>query len=208
MDIILTESQYLKILKENKENQIERVFSDSKSFVKKITSQVKKQFGIDFTFLLTWGSVIGGFVKPVHDYMEGRYPNLTESELSLICFGIMLTYFSSNKEKLNEVLLIIKEKKIVTFFDQALSKTYDLKESFFGFISSLNVTFSKVSNMLSYTFLVPLIPTILELSKLNLNQDQIHLIVMGMSHYLGGLVGSTIITSLVEKMIERFKSKD
>lgn len=208
MNIVLTESQYLKILRESKENEIEQTFSNSRSFVKKIISNVKKQFGVDFTFLLTWGSVIGGFVSPVHDYMEGRYPNLSESDLSLISFGIILTFFSNNKEKLNKVLSLIKEKKLVTFFDRALSKSYDLRDAFLEFISSLNLTFSKVSNMLSYTFLVPLVPIFLNLSQLKLNSDQIEIVAMGVSHYLGGLISSNIITSLVEKIIERFKSKD
>ena len=45
--------------------------------------------------------------------MEDRYSNLSESDITLICFGITLTFFSSNKEKLHKVLEIIKEKKLL-----------------------------------------------------------------------------------------------
>lgn len=206
MDIILTESQYIKILKESKENEIEKKFSDSKEFTKNILSNAKKQFGIDFTFLATWGSVIGGFVGPVSKYMQGMYPNLTDTDLTLISLGIILTYFSSNKEKLHKVLQLIKEKKLITFFDRALDKTYDLKEAFFGFLESLNITFSKVSNMIAYTFLVPLVPLLKDIAELSLDESQIKLIGLGISSYVGGIIASNFIYNLIKKIIERFKS--
>ena len=72
MDIILTESQYIKLLLEKNEQDIANKFSRTKEIAKKIISDVKTQFGIDFTFLGTWGSVIGGFVGPISDYMSGK----------------------------------------------------------------------------------------------------------------------------------------
>jgi len=206
MNVLITETQYIKILKENKENEIEQIFSSSKEFTNKIVSDVKKQYNLDFTFMVTWGSVIGGFARPIAQYMEGLYPNLTQDDISLIMFGIILTFFSSNKEKLNKVLSIIKEKKLVTFFDRALLKAYDLRDAFFGFLESLNITFSKVSNMISYCFLIPLAPLLLDLIRLDLNEEQINLIAMGISHYTTSVVGSKLIVRLVKKMIDRFKN--
>lgn len=208
MDIILTESQYIRILKEQNENKIADVFQNSKSFTKNLLSNVKKQFGIDFNFLGTWGSVIGGFVGPIDDYLHGRYTNLSESDITLISFGILLTFFSDNKEKLKKVLDLVKERGIITFFDRALMKSYDLKESFLSFLESLNVSFPKIGNMISYAFLVPLVPIIFNLSNLDLGKDQIELIVKGISIYVGGILSTTIIKSLIGKMINRFKSSD
>jgi hypothetical protein len=206
MKIILTEDQYISLLKEEKENEIEQTFTNSKNFTKKIIKDVKNQYGIDFSFALTWGSVIGGFVGPISKYLEGKYTNLSESDITLICFGIILTFFSENKEKLNKVLELIKEKKLITFFDQAMMKSYDLKDAFFNFLDSLNMTFSKVSNIIAYTFLVPLIPLLKNLSDMDLSEDQINLLSMGISHYTGVLISSKIITELINKIIKRFKS--
>lgn len=208
MDIVLTESQYIRILKEQNENKIAGVFQDSKSFTKNLLSNVKKQFGIDFTFLGTWGSVIGGFVGPISDYLHERYVNLSDSDITLISFGILLTFFSDNKEKLRKVLDLIKERGIITFFDRALMKSYDLKESFFSFLESLNVSFPKLGNMISYTFLVPLVPLIFNLSNLDLGKDQIELIIKGISLYVGGILSTSIIESIISKMIKRFKNSD
>jgi len=208
MDIILTESQYLNLLVERNENKIFGVFEKSKDFAKKIFNDVKKQFGIDFTFLGTWGSVIGGFSGPIASYLEGHYPNLDEQDITLITFGIILTFFSSNKEKLNKVLQLIKEKGIITFFDRALLKAYDLRDAFVGFLESLNLTISKVSNMLAYCFLIPLVPLLKEISDLDLSKDQIDLIVSGIGHYAAVSGMSKIVESMVSSILKRFKNSD
>jgi len=205
MDLILTESQFIKLLKEQQEEEIAGIFEKSIDFTKKFLKDVKKQFGIDFTFLLTWGSVIGGFVGPISNYMEDRYSNLSESDITLICFGITLTFFSSNKEKLHKVLEIIKEKKLITFFDRAILKSYELKDAMVNFLDSLNVTFSKVSNMIAYTFLIPLVPLLKNMSDLDLSEQQVNLIVTGVSHYTGGIFASNLLTTLIDKIIKRFK---
>jgi hypothetical protein len=206
MKIILTEDQYISLLKEEKENEIEQTFTNSKKFTKRLLRDVKNQYGIDFNFALTWGSVIGGFVGPISKYLEGKYTNLSETDITLICFGIVLTFFSENKEKLHKVLELIKENKLITFFDHALMKAYDLKDAFFNFLESLNMTFSKVSNMVAYTFLVPLIPLLKNLADMDLSSDQIHLLSMGVSHYTGTIISSKIISELIKKIIKRFRS--
>ena len=208
MDIILTESQYIQLLIERNENKIASVFEKSKDFTKKLINDIKNQYNIDFTFLGTWGSVIGGFAGPIAKYMEGTYPNLTEQDIILITFGIVLTFFSSNKEKLNKVLQLIKEKGIITFFDRALLKAYDLKDAFVGFLDSLNVTMSKVSNMLAYCFLIPLVPLLKDVSDLNLSKDQIELVITGVSHYGMVTAGSKVIESIVKSILNRFKTVD
>jgi hypothetical protein len=204
MDLILTESQFIKLLKEEKQEELHQVFNNSRKFTKNLIKDVKNQYGIDFKFALTWGSVIGGFVGPISRYMEGKYTNLSQSEINLICFGIILTFFFDNKEKLKEVLEIIKEKKLVTFFDRALMKAFDLKDAFLNFLSSLNLTFSKVSNMMAYTFLVPVVPLLLELP--DLSEEQFSLIATGVGHYMGSLFSSKIVSEVIQKMIERFRS--
>jgi hypothetical protein len=206
MDILLTESQYIKLIVEKKNSEVESSFSNSKGVVKDIINDVKSKHGIDFTFAVTWGAVIGGFVGPITDYLHGTYSNLSKSDISLISFGILLTFFSSNEEKLNKVLNIIKKEKLITFFDRGMMKAYDLKDAFFSFLESLNVTFEKTSNMLAYAFLIPLIPLIKQISEMELNSDQLDLLISGLTHYSATIVSSTILHRLIKKMIKRFRS--
>jgi hypothetical protein len=206
MDILLTESQYIKLIVEKKNSEVESSFSNSTNIVKDIVNDVKSKHGIDFTFATTWGAVLGGFIDPINDYLHGTYTNLSNSDISLISFGILLTFFSSNKEKLNKVLKIIKKEKLITFFDRGLMKAYDLKDAFFSFLESLNVTFAKTSNMLAYAFLIPLIPLFKQISEMNLSSEQIEILIKGLSHYSGTIISSTILHQLIKKMIKRFRS--
>jgi hypothetical protein len=205
MDIILSEHQYSKLLTEEKKSEVSQSVSESKKFVKDVVSDVKKQYKIDFSFALTWGAAIGGFVGPIARYMEGKYPSLTHSDITLLSFACILTYFSSNKDKLSKVLDLIKEKKLVTYFQQMLMKSEDLKESFFGFLSSLNITFSKVGNMLAYTFLVPLVPMLKHVADMDLPKDQLDLLIKSIIGYAAVLTSSVVVRDVVEKIIKRFR---
>ena len=206
MELILTESQFSYILREEKKNELESTFKTSRNFVSRILKDIKAQHGIDFSFALTWGPTIGGFVGPVSRYLEGTYPSLTHSDITLISFGIILTFFSSNTEKLNKVLKIVKERGLITFFDRGIMKVQDLKDAFFGFLESLNITFAKTSNMLAYTFLVPLIPMLKDISDMNLSSDQLNMIIKGILTYSGTSLSATIINEIIKKIIKRFKS--
>ena len=208
MDIILTESQYVQLLIERNESKIANAFEKSAEITKKVVKDVRDQYKIDFTSAGTWGAVIGGFIGPIMSYMNNTYTNLSQDDINLIMFGIILTFFSSNKEKLNRVLQIIKEKGIVTFFDRAILKAYDLKDVFLNFMDSLNITMSKVSNMISYCFLIPLIPILKDLVEMDISKDQIDLIVMGVTHWLGLSIGSKYIEQIVKSIIKRIKTVD
>ena len=205
MEIILTESQLKKILTEERKGEVKSIIDDSKKFTRKLLKDVKQQFNIDFTFALTWGSVIGGFIGPVSRYLEGRYPNLTQSDIILLSFGILLTFFSDNKDKLRKVLSIIKERSLVTVFDIGLSKAYDLRDSFFGFIESLGITLSKVSNMMIYTFLIPLVPMIKDIADMSLTPEQLQIILKSFVTYGAAIISKSILTELLKKMFRRFK---
>jgi hypothetical protein len=205
MDIILSEHQYSKLLTEEKKSEVSQSVSESKKFVKDVISDIKTQYKIDFSFALTWGAAIGGFVGPIARYMEGKYPSLTHSDITLLSFACILTYFSSNKDKLSKVLDLIKEKKLVTYFQQMLMKSEDLKESFFGFLSSLNITFSKVGNMLAYTFLVPLVPMLKHVADMDLPKDQLDLLIKSIIGYAAVLTSSVVVRDIVEKIIKRFR---
>ena len=54
----------------------------------------------------------------------------------------------------------IKKRKLSNEFKSAIKKSNELKSAFLGFLSSLNISLHNLSNMLSYAFLVPILPLI------------------------------------------------
>lgn len=56
----------------------------------KIIKDTLKTTGLDFSFLLTWGAGIGGFMGPVEDFISGKFPSFSSTDISLI----MVTYIN------------------------------------------------------------------------------------------------------------------
>lgn len=207
MNIVITESQYKKLLLEESSNKILGTLKGLKTMVSDILKKTQKQTKIDFEFLLTWGATIGGFVGPVSDFIDGKFPEINDMEKSLLLTGIILTYFTSNKEKLNKVLVIIKEKGLVKTFDEILKKTEDLQKTFLGFVDSLGITVKNLSNMLAYSFLIPILPKLYQMSETGFtNEDISELTKRLLSFGIINLSGETV-KEILKKIVSRFKNQ-
>jgi hypothetical protein len=206
MNIIITESQYKYILLEERSNGIGSTLKDLKSFTTKVLKSTEKQVGLDFEFLFTWGSTIGGFINPISDFIREEEINISDTDLFLILTGIILTYFSSNKKYLNKILLKIKENGLVSIFDKALSKSENLERVFLSFMDSLGVTIHKLSNMIAYAFLIPLIPDLYELSTSNLSDTDLGEITKRILSFGGITLSGITVKEIIKKIIKRFKS--
>ena len=205
MKIIISESQYKKILLEERENNLKEKLKDLKSFFKRVSEETKNQVGLDLDFLTTWGVTIAGFVKPVSDFIEGKFPEMTSTDLSLISTGIILTYYHSNKEMLGKVLNKIKEKELVFEFDSALKVADKLKNVFLSFIESLAIPTSKISNMLAYTFLIPILPELYEAAQSGSSVDVKEIVERSLA-FLVVSFGGNFAKRLMVEIVKRFKS--
>ena len=205
MKIVITEHQYEKLLLESSKSIIGDEIKRSKEFIKKIVRSVKEDTKLDFSFLFTWGAAIGGFSRPVFNYFEGKSPELTQQDLALLSVACAVTYYTSNKEKLGKLLNVIKERGLVDYFNEMLSKTDELKNTFLSFVDSLRLTGSKVSSMLAYTFIIPFLSKLLDMSGGATSYDITVLtkIILG---YLAVKVSAATLSELMSKIIERFRS--
>lgn len=206
MNIIITESQYKYILLEESTNSIGKTLKELKTFTSRVLKSTEKQIGLDLEFLITWGTTIGGFIKPISDFIKDESINISDTDLFLILSGIILTYFSSNKEYLNKVLLKIKENGLVGVFDKVLSKTENLEKAFLSFIDSLGVSIHKSSNMLAYAFLIPIIPDLYEMSSRSLNPNELNEMVKRIMSFGGISLSGVLIKELIQGIVKRFKS--
>lgn len=205
MKIIITESQHKKILLESASENVINKLESLRSFFIDVSKTVKKQFGIDIEFLLTWGTTIAGFVKPVSDFIKGEFPDITVTNLALISTGIILTYFTSNKKLVGEVISKIKENGMIYEFDKMLNKAGQLKKVFFRFVESLGLPMAKIVNMLAYSFLIPIIPELYEFAQGHSDIDVLDSIKRIVS-YLGLTSLGFSVKKLIDSTVERFKS--
>ena len=205
MKIIITESQHKKILLESASENVMNKLDSLRSFFIDVSKTVKKQFGVDIEFLLTWGTTIGGFVQPVSEFIKGEFPDITITNLALISTGVIITYFTSNKKLLGKVVEKIKENGMIYEFNQMLKKAGELKKVFFRFVESLGLPTAKIANMLAYSFLIPIIPELYEFAQGHSDIDVVDTVKRIVS-YLGLTTLGFSVKKLIDSVVERFKS--
>lgn len=206
LKVIISESQK-KLIVESLSDKIKSIQDESLELTKKVISETYEQTGINLSMLLTWGASIGGLISPVTQWLQGKNPELSQSDISLIMTAIICTVFYENKETLNELFKHIKERKLVKHFKSSMSKTKELEITFINFMRSLNITSFSLLNMLSYAFLVPLLPLIYDMaSQKHFNMSDVDMLVKSVVSYGLITMGRNLLRSVIEKMLNRFSS--
>jgi hypothetical protein len=176
-------------------------------FAKNVINQTSEQIGLNLQFLITWGASIGGFVGPLNEFIQGKFPDLSEMEVSLILTGIIATYYIDNKKLVAKILNEIKGLGLMGEFTSVLRKSSQLKETFIQFIESLNITLHKVTNIMSYAFIIPIIPLIYN-SAVNMSIDSKDVKELALRIGAFGLltVSGIVVKELFSKLIKRFSN--
>ncbi len=207
MNILITESQERMILNESIGREFGNILRQNSDVGKLISAQIKEITGGDKVALLTFGASIGGLMGPVGDFLEGKYPSMNEVEISLLLTGVFATFFYNSPKLINKIKDIIKEKGLESEFDVTLSKTKELNETFFDFMESLNITLFKVSNILGFAFLIPLLPYIHQISDGRLSIMDINRIVSILVSYGVITISSATLKEIMIKLIKRFRGQ-
>jgi hypothetical protein len=205
MNILITESQQRMLLIESIGDELGNVITQNESLGKSITHKIKEIIGVDKVGLLTFGATIGGFIAPVSQFIEGKFPHMSDVDISLLLTGVVATFFYNTPKLMDKIKSLISEKGLESEFEETLSKTKELYSSFFDFMESLNITLFKVSNVLGFAFLIPLLPYIHEIAQNNLSSDDIHKIIKSVLSYGVITVSSVIFKEVMTKLIKRFR---
>jgi hypothetical protein len=206
MKIILKESQYRKILIEERKISVKNKMKELEEFFLNLVENIKNQIGLDISFLMTWGATISGFAKPVSDFIQNKYEGISNDNLVLMTVGLILTYYQSNKEMLKKVLNKIKEDGLVTEFESMLSVGERLRKTFVSFIESLAIPMLKYSNILAYTFIIPILGDLLSMvtnDPTSINPNEIVKRIIG---YISINLGGDLISRVLIAIVKRFKS--
>jgi hypothetical protein len=127
-------------------------------------------------------------------------------ERSLILAGIAFQYIIDNKKPLRLLISKIKEKGLYETYKAGLQKAELLKDSFLSFVESLGVSVKKTSNIIGYTFLIPLVPLIYQISTSgDFNENQIYEVIKRLSGFVALNVGGISLKELLGLIVKRFR---
>jgi len=156
MDIILTESQYRKILSESYKDKIKNNLSKIHNFTKKVVSDSLRQLNLDFRFLLSYGAGIGALLTPVYDYLSNNFQGLTEEQIAGLSIMAIAVVFFEGKDLKRETDKL-KEMGLSDELIDAVNYAEKLKTKLKSMLKLLGMSIHRVSNIVSYSFLIPIL---------------------------------------------------
>ena len=205
MQVIINESQKKYLLVESLNNVISTKIKEMTDFTKKTLKETSSQIGINLEFLFGWGAAIGGFMGPVSEYVQGKHPHLSDLELSLIITSLISLYYTDNKELVSIMYKELKSRNLFDIYRDAKDKSSELYKTFASFVQSLNVQIHKMTNILSYTFIIPILPMLWDVAKSGqFNYQETTEIATRIVGFAVITVSGIVLKNLMWKMIKRF----
>ena len=202
----INEQQRKSLIVESLSNDIKKIQEESYLLVKKVLDDTKEQIGVNLSMLLTWGASIGGFMSPVMQWLQNKNPELSSVDISLISTAVICVLFTNSKEDFTKLMSEIKKRKLSNEFKSAIKKSNELKSAFLGFLSSLNISLHNLSNMLSYAFLVPILPLIYSMTLSGeISNKELDMIVRTIASVGFITFSGNYLNRLIDIIIKRFK---
>jgi hypothetical protein len=205
MEFLINESQLRVILQEQEQSKMTDDIKELYSFTDNLVDKGKKYHNLNLKFLLTYGASVGGLITPLDNFIKSGNFNLTNEQEILILIGVASIFFFANQKVLESILIKIKEEGLEDVFKEVLTKGKNVRNSFFNFLRSANVTLDLSLNPVSYAFLVPIITDILSYST---NGGDLQTVAMTIAKRLVAsgvvIVGRITLTEVIEKIIKKF----
>jgi len=195
-----------KIISEGVEDNVKSSLQKLFDFVVDIIKKSEEYYGLNVKFLVTWGASLGGMILPLKQWIEGEYPELNEKQIVLLLVGIACNYFYDNEKFIRGILDKIKEEGLEDTFKEVLIKSRNLRDSFFNFMKSANVTLGSTLELVTYSFLIPIITDIQ--SAITEGSDiQTTAMTIAKRLVASGVVltGQIALTETIKKIIKKFQ---
>lgn len=207
MEFILTESQLLRLIKENRDgDDLTSSLKRMSSYMNNLVNRVLKTYDINLKMLLTWGTSIAGLVMPLDEFIKTGNFNITESQKYLVLAGVAFVIFYEGKRGMTKILNKIKEEGLEEVFDTVLLKGFQLKDAFENFLRSTRVVTSQILEIISYAFLIPIVGDIQNYATDGTNLTETAILITERLLASGvALLSKELLFELIRKLIKRLR---
>jgi hypothetical protein len=148
LKFIISESQKKKIFKKKLSSLIDTELEKNILFSKKIIPTQKNS------------KSIGGFLRPIDDYIRDTYKNLTEKEIQLILITVVSIYFKTDND-IENLYSRLKKLGVDKYMAPILKKTDKLYNKFSEFLDTKGIKTKRERNINDYLSLIPILPKII-----------------------------------------------
>lgn len=207
MEILISEKQRKELIVLESISKIGSIIKDMSEIGKDSIKKANENFKFDLKILATFSAGIGGVIVPLNEFVRGEFPNLTETNYLLITVAVAMILVTEHTENTKKLLAEITKQGLTKEFKKTFEVGSELKESFLDFMDSLNLTFSKITQIMGYAFLIPVIDIILQLSSDNAAQST-NEIVYRLLLSLGAHHSAIFMREVITKIINKFRNKN
>jgi hypothetical protein len=206
MEFLINEQQLKVILREQKESKMTDYMKELHSFTTEVVNRVMKKYEINLKMLMTWGTAVGGLLMPLDVFLKTGQFDVSDSQRYLVLAGVAAILFFDNKRLVSKIIKKIKEEGLEEVFDVAINKGSQLKNTFFEFLESLNLSISTFVDVMAYTFLLPILTDIHSVATNTTDINEAALMI-GERLLASGVIasGGTLLNVIIKKLINRFK---
>jgi len=162
MKVVLTESQFNNLLKEQFTDKVNKSLSNMSQFSNKVIKDAASQLKFDFRFLVSYGAGIGAILQSVFDYLQGNFTGLNDTQIAGLTVMAVGVVFFENKD-LKEQIQKINDMGLGSELNKVISFTEKLKDKFSYLLKLLGLSIQRTSNIISYSFLIPLLTIVIDL---------------------------------------------
>lgn len=149
MKFIITEKQKKKVYKKKLSELINDEMEKNSEFALKLFPNIKNS------------SSIGGFLRPVEDYIKDTHQDLKDNQIDLILKSICCIYFGNDKKELNKLFKSLKKENLDKKLPSILKKTDELYNKFSEFLSVKKIGESKKESVKKFFSFIPILPKML-----------------------------------------------
>lgn len=157
MNFLITEGQLKVLMNEGYKSFFAENMRILNAFTNSLINKVKRKFALNLKLLSTWGTSVGGLVLPLDEYIRTNEFKVDENQAALILLGVVSIIYFDNKSLFEKIYSKIKEEGLEQIFLKVYTKGLKLREAFLGFLNSLQLSITSISELISYSFLIPII---------------------------------------------------
>lgn len=205
MKILINESQFVILLTESKYKPIKDELKNSIKVSNSIIKEVSQDTKMNLTMLTTWGAGVAGFIGPLNNFLMTSEFNLTKQDAALIACAVSAIVYNARKAETKKLIQLVYERGLEKEYLEALSEAKELKKSFVSLLKSLNIAALESSKIISYTFLIPIIPILLDIS--NSTPESAKQIASRIVASMISLGAGQLTKEILTNLISRFKEK-
>lgn len=205
MRIVLTESQYQKVILESASSRVINKVQEIIEFTKRAFEKGKTDMGYNISTLIVWGYGVGGIMKPLDGYLKTGNFELNEYQHWALIFATTAILLGENQKNIKQLMSIIKKEGLTHIFTKLLNKGEQLKEAFLNFIASLNVTMYRMSNIMAYAIIIPLLHMFYDMSQTGTTPEMIKELVTRIVGFGLISISGNALRDMITKIINRFR---